>query len=918
MGFSGGLQITDLNDFITPGQECIKPVKESNQPAQTETAPEPAPDAPTTQISIGENGEYFEQNQKLEKAEITLNDCLACSGCITSAETVLIESQSHKEVQKYLSSTSDKKTMIASIAPQTLASISASLGSTPSNEILLRRLRHQLKDIGFDYVFDTTFSRHLSLVEIVNEFNSLDQSNRLLLTSACPGWICYVEKTHGELIPFISTTKSPQQIMGSLVKYWFSQHINKTPSDVYHVTIMPCYDKKLEASRQDFYSDLYQTRDVDCVLTSGEIGLLFDTPVNLEVNVPNENSLSFEEQVIPHHIQHPGTSSGSYLENILNLLRLQTPNLRLETHSPRNLADSVEYLLINDENECVFKGAKCYGFKNIQNLVRKVGKERGVSSGRGAAGRMAASRGRVRTRNTGNPHDSKTLDFVEVMACPSGCINGGGQLKPGISTDKEGNERDWDSEGVAVNPSKNIEESVRWSTKNWIGRVEDIYWRASEDSKTLTVSQVDAKAGEMLAALAKEHLRTEYHAVESETSGLAVQWSDRREYLVVGFTSIVALSTLYAMYKLNKEKKKKNVQYSPIIIEDHRQIADGLTDLIGNTPLIRIPSLSNALGVDILGKCEFMNPGGSVKDRVALRIIQDAEDRGDLAPHTNSCIFEGTVGSTGISIAMVSKAKGYRADDVSAEKADLLVKLGAEVEKVRPASIIDKKQFVNLAKVRASQYTERTDKAVGYFADQFERLSNWHAHYDGTAPEIWKQTEDGQFSAFVSGAGTGGTISGCATYFKQRNSNIKTILADPEGSGLYNRVKYGVMFASQEKEGTKRRHQVDSIVEGIGINRLTANFEQGLEHINDAVRVSDEEAVAMSRYIMANDGLFLGSSSACNLVAAVRSAKKMEKGSSIVTILCDSGGRHLSRFWDDSRLEELGIKVRSDIYDIIA
>ncbi|TIA91298.1 hypothetical protein E3P99_01124 [Wallemia hederae] len=525
MGFSGGLtqQITDLNDFITPGQECIKPVKETNKPAQTEAAA----DAPSTQISIGEHGEYYEQDQKLEKAEITLNDCLACSGCITSAETVLIESQSHNEVKKQLSGNSSdkKKVMIASIAPQSLASISASLSNSPGNEILLRRLRHHLRSIGFDYVFDTSFSRHLSLVEIVNEFNALDVNNRLLLTSACPGWICYVEKTHGELIPFISTTKSPQQIMGSLVKYWFSQRINRSPSDVYHVTIMPCYDKKLEASRQDFYSDLYQTRDVDCVLTSGELGSLFDQPINLEDKVASEDTLSLEEDVIPHHVQHPGTSSGSYLENILNLHRLRTPSLRLETHSPRNLADSVEYLLINEDGECIFKGAKCYGFKNIQNLVRKVGKERGVSSGRGAAGRMAASsRGRVRSRNTGNAHDQKTLDFVEVMACPSGCINGGGQLKPGLSTDKEGHSRDWDAEGVAIDPTKNVQESVRWTTKNWIARVEEEYWKASEESKSLTLSEIDRKAAEMLQVLDKQHLRTQYHAVESETSGLAVQW----------------------------------------------------------------------------------------------------------------------------------------------------------------------------------------------------------------------------------------------------------------------------------------------------------------------------------------------------------------------------------------------------------
>lgn len=428
--------------------------------------------------------------------------------------------------------------------------------------------------------------------------------------------------------------------------------------------------------------------------------------------------------------------------------------------------------------------------------------------------------------------------------------------------------------------------------------------------------------------------------------------NDQRQYFVLGFTGIVALSTLYAAYKINKDKKRytRFADDEGIIVEDNRQISEGLPDLIGKTPLIRIASLSDALGVDILGKCEFMNPGGSVKDRVALRIIQDAEERGELIPHTNSCIYEGTVGSTGISIAMVARAKGYKAaiimpDDVSAEKCDILLKLGAHVEKVRPASIVDKKQFVNLAEIRASQYTEgmaneepgnastptienandimltkekkRKGKAVGFFADQFERQSNWRAHYDGTAKEIWTQTDCGQFDAFISGAGTGGTISGCATYFKERNADIKVVLSDPEGSGLYNKVKYGVMFASQEKEGTKRRHQVDSIVEGIGINRLTANFDKGYEYIDDAYRVSDEEAVAMSRYVMINDGLFLGSSSACNLVAAVRLAKTMKKGSSIVTILCDSGTRHLSRFWDDKRLSELDIEVNRDINDIL-
>jgi len=206
-------------------------------------------------------------------------------------------------------------------------------------------------------------------------------------------------------------------------------------------------------------------------------------------------------------------------------------------------------------------------------------------------------------------------------------------------------------------------------------------------------------------------------------------------------------------------------------------------------------------------------------------------------------------------------------DDQASEKSDLLLKLGAEVERVRPASIVDKDQFVNKARSRAMEHTTSNDRpGRGFFADQFENEANWRAHFEGTGPEIYQQTK-GHIDAFVAGAGTGGTISGVALFLKPRLPNMKVILADPQGSGLLNRVKYGVMFDPKEREGTRRRHQVDTIVEGIGINRVTKNFEAGRELIDDAVRVTDEQALKMARFLVENDGIFAGSSSAVNCEA---------------------------------------------------
>ncbi|KIY64946.1 PALP-domain-containing protein [Cylindrobasidium torrendii FP15055 ss-10] len=431
--------------------------------------------------------------------------------------------------------------------------------------------------------------------------------------------------------------------------------------------------------------------------------------------------------------------------------------------------------------------------------------------------------------------------------------------------------------------------------------------------------------------------------------------------IVLGFSlSITSTSLALAFERRKRERINHNFEARPIELR-RDEILSGVTGLIGNTPLVRINSLSDALGVEILGKAEFLNPGGSVKDRVALRMIEDAERQGLIHPHTGSRIFEGTSGSTGISIATIARARGYEAtiimqDDVSQDKVNALLSLGATVERVRPASIVDKGQFVNVARQRAMDFgrthaeaptdrpnvlsstpstlvvstsaddgeaspSDNTDfiqRPRGFFADQFENRSNFEAHFDGTGPEIWRQT-NGDVKAFVSGAGTGGTIAGVGRFLKSMEDDISIVLADPEGSGLYNKVKFDVMYSNVDSEGKKRRHQVDTIVEGIGLNRLTRNIELGLPMVDTAYQVSDAEAVAMSRYLVKHDGLFLGSSSACNLVACIKFIKEMgwNSGEKVVTILCDSGSRHYSKFWNDEFLEKAGIPVDLSILDAL-
>ncbi|KAL9936147.1 hypothetical protein V8E36_004989 [Tilletia maclaganii] len=680
MAFSGALTLTDLNDFLGPSQACIKPVEvtesEDKQPA-------PELGAAATQISIDADGSYYEGHAagstggagadgvaprvrtKLETAQISLNDCLACSGCVTSAETVLITMQSHEEMKRAVREVHDsaaadgdsaRKLLVASISPQSLASLSARYSRIPSGaedattayiplSALLHRITHFLRTtFGFDHVVDTTFARHIALQEHAAEFaerrreslarrSDPDQGQGQepllpMLASACPGWVCYAEKTHAELLPLMSTTKSPQQIAGVLAKQFLPRPTGSGyRRGVYHVTVMPCYDKKLEASRSDFFDDVTSTRDVDCVLTTGELDLLmqeegFDItrPLATEAAAPDslspepalrisdlpptppdskqasengaqsepKSSLALNSTVlktdIPNLLSHPGSSSGSYLFHLMQ----STWNDWYTSNAGSSLRPSVEIKIMRssdfteyilrasstteaESGQIIFKGAQCYGFRNLQNLVRKVHKQVGITGrksgaraiasratrprhddanmgfaldsdlpdggGAGSGRARPSARGRARggmvkagsrrvALETGAGNDvsagvtppaevpalsdsERGYDYIEVMACPGGCTNGGGQLRPPTDTtvakadaaggaskgglDPEGFTNGWaESQTQAFNPvlgastevdiglgggsGPDMQKGWQGTSREWVKRVEAAYW----------------------------------------------------------------------------------------------------------------------------------------------------------------------------------------------------------------------------------------------------------------------------------------------------------------------------------------------------------------------------------------------------------------------------------------------------------
>jgi cysteine synthase len=328
-----------------------------------------------------------------------------------------------------------------------------------------------------------------------------------------------------------------------------------------------------------------------------------------------------------------------------------------------------------------------------------------------------------------------------------------------------------------------------------------------------------------------------------------------------------------------------------IVLRLNMSIRQGLVDAIGNTPLIRLKHVSEETGCEIYGKAEFMNPGGSVKDRAARGIIEDYEARGVLKP--NGILIEGTAGNTGIGFAHVCNARGYRSiivmpDNQAPEKYAQIEAMGAQVVKVKAVPYADPNHYQRVAKRMA----EETKDAV--WGNQFDNIANRQAHERTTGPEIWEQTQ-GKIDAFVTSTGTGGTLAGVSRALKAKNRNVKVFLADPQGSALYNWVKTGEL----KVEGP------GSITEGIGTTRVTQNLAD--TPLDDSLHIVDSSTVNMVYRLLREEGLYLGSTSGVNVAAAVDVAKKLGPGHTIVTILCDSGVKYQTRLFNKQWLAEKGL-----------
>lgn len=326
-------------------------------------------------------------------------------------------------------------------------------------------------------------------------------------------------------------------------------------------------------------------------------------------------------------------------------------------------------------------------------------------------------------------------------------------------------------------------------------------------------------------------------------------------------------------------------------------IKNGIVDAIGNTPLIRLRKASEETGCEILGKAEFMNPGQSVKDRAALFIIQDAIKSGRLQP--GGTIVEGTAGNTGIGLALVGNALGFRTvivipETQTQEKKDMLRLAGAELIEVPAVPYKDPNNYVKYSGRLAEELAAKEPKGA-IWANQFDNVANRQGHIETTAPEIWEQT-GGKVDGFICAVGTGGTLAGVAMGLREKKKDITIGIADPMGAALYNYYAHGELKA----EGT-------SITEGIGQGRITANLE-GLE-VDEAFQIPDEEALPVAFDLLEHEGLCMGSSSGVNVAGAMRLAKTMGPGHTIVTILCDFGTRYQSKMFNPAFLKEKGLPV---------
>jgi cysteine synthase A len=324
-------------------------------------------------------------------------------------------------------------------------------------------------------------------------------------------------------------------------------------------------------------------------------------------------------------------------------------------------------------------------------------------------------------------------------------------------------------------------------------------------------------------------------------------------------------------------------------------VRDGFCGSIGDTPLIKLGRASEETGCTILGKAEFLNPGGSVKDRAALYIILDAERRGGLGP--GGVVVEGTAGNTGIGLALVGNARGYRTvivipETQSQEKKDLLRLCGAELREVPAVPYANPNNYVHVAG-RLAEELARSEANGVIYANQWDNLANRDGHYRTTGPEIWAQT-DGRVDGFVCAIGTGGTIAGVGAFLKDQRKEIVIACADPTGAAMYNYFKHGKL----ESAGS-------SITEGIGQGRITGNLE-GVR-LDDAYQITDHEALPILFDLLKTEGLCLGGSSGINIAGAIRMARDMGPGHTIVTILADYGTRYQSKLWNPAFLREKGL-----------
>ncbi len=326
-------------------------------------------------------------------------------------------------------------------------------------------------------------------------------------------------------------------------------------------------------------------------------------------------------------------------------------------------------------------------------------------------------------------------------------------------------------------------------------------------------------------------------------------------------------------------------------------VRDGFTETVGNTPLIKLKKASEETGCTILGKAEFLNPGGSVKDRAALYIILDAEERGILRP--GGLIVEGTAGNTGIGLALAGNARGYRTlivipETQSQEKKDMLRLCGAELMENPALPYKNPDNYVHVSE-RVAAEKAKSEPNGALWANQWDNTANRNAHIKSTGPEIWSQTE-GTIDGFTCAIGTGGTLAGMSMFLKERNKEIATAVADPMGAAMYNYFKHGEL----KSEGS-------SITEGIGQGRITGNIEGA--PIDDAYQIPDAEAVQICFDLLQYEGLCLGSSSGINVAGAIRMAKEMGPGKTIVTVLCDSGTRYTSKLFNPDFLREKDLPV---------